>query len=64
MDVVSEEGDHSGPIELEMDILDYLGDARVPSQAMVMVGAKDVQSDVLIVRDIEQSLVVKEVAIL
>jgi len=33
-----------------------LGDARVPSQTMVVVGAKDVQSDVLVVRDIEQSL--------
>jgi len=31
---------------------------------MVMVRAEDVQSDVLIVGDIEQSLVAKEVAIL
>ena len=64
MDVVSNEGNHSGPIELMADILDHLGDTRVSSQVMVMVGAKDVQSDVLIVGDIEQSLVEKEVAIL
>ena len=55
--VVSDEGDHSGPVELAMDILDCLGDARVSSQVMVMMGVKDVQSDILIVGDIEQSLV-------
>ena len=64
MDVVSDEGDHSGPIELTMDIPNCLGDTRVSIQVMVVVGAKDVQSDILIVADIEQSLVVKEVAIL
>ena len=47
-----------------MDVLDGLGDARVSSQMMVVVGAKDVQSDLLIVGDVEQSLVAKEVAIL
>ena len=62
MHVVSDEGDHLGPIELMTD--NRLGDTRVSSQVTVMVGAKDVQSDILIVRDIEQSLVAKEVAIL
>ena len=47
-----------------MDVLDHLGDARVSSQAVVVIRAKDVQSDVLIVGDIEQSHVVEEVAIL
>jgi len=46
------------------NILDGLGDARVSCQTVVMVGVKDVQSDLLIVRDIEQSLVAKEVTIL
>ena len=64
MDVVGDEGDHLGPIELMTDVLDHLGDARVSSQTMVRVGVKDVQSDVLIVGDIEQSLIAKEVAIL
>ena len=64
MNVVSDEGDHSGPIELRTNVLHHLGDTRVSSKVMVMVGAKDVQLDVLIVGDIEQSLVVKEVAIL
>jgi len=64
VDVISDKGDHSGPIELTTDVLDRLGDARVSSQAMVMMGAEDVQSDVLIVGDIEQSLIAKEVAIL
>ena len=63
MNVVGDESDHLGPIELIMDVLNRLGDARVSSQPMVMVGAKDVQSDILIVGDIEQSLIVKEVAI-
>jgi len=64
MDIVSHEHDHSGPIELATDILDCLGDARVSSQAMVVRGAKDVQSDILLIGDIEQSLVAKEVTIL
>jgi len=44
--------------------LDCLGDARMSSQAMIVMGVKDVQSDVLIVGDIAQSLVEKEVTIL
>src|SRR5882724_11490602 len=58
VDVVGNEGDHSGPIELTTDVLDHLGDGRMSSQAMVVVGVKDVQLDILIVGDIEQSLIV------
>ena len=64
MDVVSDEGDHSGPIKLTMDVIDHLSNAWVSSQVMIMVGTKDIQSDILIVRDIEQLHIVKEVAIL
>jgi len=64
MDVVSEKGNHLGLVELTMDVLDHLSDAQVSSQAMVVVGAKDIQSDVMIIGDIEQSLVGKEVTIL
>ena len=64
MDVVSDKGDHSGPIELVMDILDRLGDTWVSSQVMVMMGAEDVQLHILMIGDIEQSLVAKEVTIL
>jgi len=46
-----------------MNVLDHLGDAWVSSQVMVMVGAKDIQSDILIVGAIEESLEAKEVAI-
>ena len=42
MDVVSNKGDHSGPVELMMDVLDCLSDAQVASEAMVVVGAKDI----------------------
>ena len=63
MNVVGDESDHLGPIELTTDVLNH-GDARVSSQMMVVVGAKDVQSDILIVGDIEQSLIAKEVTIL
>ena len=63
MDIVSDEGNHSGPIELMMDVLDHLGDARVSSKVVVVMRAKENQSDILIVGEIEQSLVVKEVAI-
>jgi len=64
MDVVGHESDNLWPVELVTDILDHLGHARVSSQAMVMMGVKDIQSDVLVVGDIEQSLVAKEVTIL
>ena len=64
VDVFSDEGDHLGPIELATDILDGLGDARVSSQVMIVMRAQDVQSDILIIRDIDQSLLAKEVAIL
>jgi len=46
-----------------MDVLDHLGNAQVSSEVMGMVGVKDIQSDVLIIMDIEQSLVAKEVTI-
>ena len=64
VDVVSDEGNHLGPVELMTDVLNCLGDARVSSQLMVVVGVKDVQSNILIVGDIEQSLIAKEVTIL
>jgi len=64
VNVIGDKGTNSGPIELPTNILDGLGDAGVSCQTVVVVGAKDVQSDLLIVRDIEQSLVAKEVAIL
>jgi len=64
VDVVSDKCDHSWPVELATYILDGLGDARVSHQMMVVVGAQDVQSNVLIVGEIEQSLVAKEVAVL
>jgi len=56
VDVFSDEGNHSGPIKLTRDVLDHLGDA--------LVGAKDVQLDIWIVGDVEQSLIAKEVTIL
>ena len=56
VDVVGDEDNHSGPVELTTDVLDCLGDARVSGQAMVVMRAEDVQSDVLIVGDIEQPL--------
>jgi len=64
VDVVSDKGDHLRPIELSMNVLDHLGDPRVASKAMVMMGMQDIQLDVLFVRDVEKSLIAKEVAIL
>jgi len=52
-DVVSHEDHHLGQIELATDVLDHLSDARVASQAVVMTGAKDIQSGMLVVRDIQ-----------
>ena len=63
MDVVDDKSNNLGPIELTPDVLDCLGNAWVSSQVMVMVGSKDIQLDNLIVRDIEESLVAKEVTV-
>jgi len=64
MDIVSDECDHLGPVELVTDILNHIGDARVASKMVVVMGAEYIQLDLLIVGDVEQSLVAKEVAIL
>ena len=53
VDVIGDEGNHPGPVELTTDVLDHLGDAGVTSQVVVVMGAEDVQSDVLIIWDIE-----------
>ena len=42
VDVISDECDHLGPIELVANVLDRLGDARVTSKAVVMPGVKDI----------------------
>ena len=53
VDVVGDEGDHLGPVELTTDVLERLGDAGVASQAVVVMGVEDVQLDILIIWDIE-----------
>jgi len=52
MDVVSDKGDHSGPRELKTDVLDCLGNDWVASKVVVVEGAKDIQSGVLMIGDI------------
>ena len=42
VDVISDKGDHLGPIELAVNVLDRLGDSRVTSKAVIMAGAKDI----------------------
>ena len=42
VDVISDKGNHLGPIELVANVLDRLGDARVTSEAVVMTGTKDI----------------------
>ena len=53
MDVISNEGDHPGPVELMTNVLDHLGDTGVAGQVVVMMGVEDVQSDILIIWDME-----------
>ena len=53
LDIIGDEGDYAGPIELTLNVHDRLCDTRVASQAVVMMGAADVKSDVLIIWDIE-----------
>ena len=42
VDVIGDKGDNLGPIELAVNVLDHLGDARVTSEAVVMAGVKDI----------------------
>jgi len=42
VDVISDEGDHLGPIELAANVLDHLGDAGVTSDAVIMARVKDI----------------------
>ena len=51
--VVSHEDHHLRPIELVMDVLDRLSNAKVASQAVVVTGVKDIQLGVLVVGDIQ-----------
>ena len=53
MDVVSHEANHLWPIELAMDVLDHLGNTWVASQVVVMTGVQDIQSGILVVRNIQ-----------
>jgi len=63
MDIVGNEGNHSGPINWQWMFLIVLVIMGVqPNDDHG--GVQDIQLDSLIVRDIEQSLIVKEVAIL
>ena len=55
MNVVGDEGNHLGPVELVVNVLDRLGDARVTSKAVIVMQVEDVQSDILIIRDIESN---------
>ena len=43
MDVIGDEGDHPGPVELTTDVLDHLCDAGVASQVVVIIGVENVQ---------------------
>ena len=53
MDVVGDEGNHSGSIELMMDVLNCLGNAQVASKVVIMTGVEDIQSDILVIGNIE-----------
>src|SRR5882672_6779897 len=63
VDVVGYKGDHLGPIELVANVLDRLGDAGVTSEAVIMTGAKDIQSGGLVIGHVQLPLVAKEIAI-
>ena len=53
MDVISDKGDHPGPVELTTNAFDCLGDSGVTRKVMVMMQVEDVQSGVLIIGDIK-----------
>ena len=45
MDVVSNEGDHLGPVELMTDVLDCLCNTWVSCETVIMMGVKDILVD-------------------
>src|SRR5882672_3793005 len=60
VDVVGDKGDHLGPIELAVNVLDHLGNAMVTRKVVVMAGMKDTKLGGLVVGHIQLPLVEKE----
>ena len=62
--VVRNKSNKVGPIELPSNVSDGLTNTWMSSQPMVVIGTKDVKSDVLVVRNIYRPFVQEELAVL
>ena len=61
--VVRDESNEAGPVELPLNVSDGLTNTWMSGPTMVVIGTKDVKSDVLVVRNIYCSFVQEELAI-
>ena len=62
--VVRNESNEVGPVELPSNVSDGLTNAWMSRKAMVVIRAKDVKSDVLVVGNVHHPFVQEELAIL
>src|SRR5215472_4657065 len=63
LNVVSNEGDHTRPVELPLNILQCLTDPRMAREAMIMSGPKNVKANVFVVGNIYATLIEQKFAI-
>ena len=64
LNVVRDELNEAGPVELPSNVSDGLTNTWMSCQTMVMIRAKDVKSDILVVGNIYRPLVQKVLAVL
>ena len=62
--VVCNKSNKVGPVELPSNVGDGLTNTWMSSQMMVMVGTKDVKSDILVVGNVYHPFVQEELAVL
>src|SRR5215471_11249353 len=61
--IVGNEGDHPRPVELPSNILQRLTDARMPREAMIVSGPKNIKTNVLVVGNIYATPIKQEFVI-
>ena len=64
LNIVHNESNEAGPVELPSNVSDSLTNAWMSGQTMVVIGTEDIKSNILVVRDIYRSFIQEELAVL
>ena len=64
LNIVHDKLNETGPVELPLNVSDSLTNTWMSHQTMVMIGAKDVKSDILVVGNIYCPFVQEKLAVL